>query len=259
MSDHMKKVKSGDRLSIPAETFNTFIDAARDHRTRQQNRGQAARPSNRSTGTILVKNASGADRDRFDVLGVDAPIFTPTDNEDSFKNQVALKGVTPSEDNHEGRFVILQEPVRTGDIGRAVVAGVTPVVVNVSDTEHGFADIADGVAGKLVSAESGGAQILWAELGTGDKWAVVRLSPPGTDEKVKVDSEDDAAYLEDQVTGDDTWISVAKDNGKMKMSHTGPGPTYYSGICPDDFELDQWGHVRRIYDLSIPGWVGPCA
>lgn len=114
MSDYMKKVKSGDSLSIPAETFNTFIDAARDDRTRQQNRGQTAGRSNSTTGTILVKNAGGADLDRFDVLGIGAPIFRPTDNEDTFKNQVTLKGVTPSEGNHEARFVILQEPVGPG-------------------------------------------------------------------------------------------------------------------------------------------------
>ena len=32
----LKKVKSGDALVIPAQTFNTFIAAARDFRARQQ-------------------------------------------------------------------------------------------------------------------------------------------------------------------------------------------------------------------------------
>ena len=32
MGDTLKKVKPGDPLAIPAEAFNTFIDAARDFR-----------------------------------------------------------------------------------------------------------------------------------------------------------------------------------------------------------------------------------
>ena len=35
--DVMKKVRTGDRLTIPAETFNTFIDTARGFRSAQQN------------------------------------------------------------------------------------------------------------------------------------------------------------------------------------------------------------------------------
>ena len=61
------------------------------------------------------------------------------------------------------------------------------------------------------------------------------------------------------VEGDDTWIDVSEADGTFTVSHKGPGSCCYSGSCPDDFELDQWGHVRRIYDKSIPGWVGPCA
>ena len=36
MGDAFKKVQSGDALRIPAETFNTFIDAARDFKARRQ-------------------------------------------------------------------------------------------------------------------------------------------------------------------------------------------------------------------------------
>jgi hypothetical protein len=43
MSDHSKKVKSGDPLRMPAATFNTFLDAARDWLARQLNIGGAPR------------------------------------------------------------------------------------------------------------------------------------------------------------------------------------------------------------------------
>ena len=68
MSEPLKKVAAGDLLAIPAETFNTFIDMARDYRSRQVGVAQSPQPS-RSSGIVLVKNASGADRNRFDVLG----------------------------------------------------------------------------------------------------------------------------------------------------------------------------------------------
>jgi hypothetical protein len=92
-----------------------------------------------------------------------------------FKNRVALSCVTPDIDAHEGRFVVLAEPLAVGAIGRAYIAGVCPVQVNVTDEAHGYASIADGDTTQLASATSGPAQILWKAAGTGSRWAVVRL------------------------------------------------------------------------------------
>ena len=143
MVDHMKKVKSGDALVIPAQTFNTFIDAARDFRARQQENAQTAQPGFRSSGIILVKNASGYDQNRFAILGIDSPVITPTDNEDEFKNKIVFSGVTPTDADHIGKFVILAEPLADGEIGRAFAHGVCPVKVNVEDEAHAYADIED--------------------------------------------------------------------------------------------------------------------
>ena len=40
--DALKKVQSGDPLVIPAQTFNTFIDAARDFKARQLQQGRTS-------------------------------------------------------------------------------------------------------------------------------------------------------------------------------------------------------------------------
>ena len=74
----------------------------------------------RQASVILVKNTSGQDQDRFAVLGIDAPIIAPgaDGNEEEFKRQVALSCVTPTAE-HAGRFVVLQEPLADGAIGRA--------------------------------------------------------------------------------------------------------------------------------------------
>ena len=75
MGDPFKKVQRGEPLRIPAETFNTFIDAAKDFRQRTQNRGQSSLANFADSGIVLVKNASGGDRDRYDILGIDSPKF----------------------------------------------------------------------------------------------------------------------------------------------------------------------------------------
>ena len=179
MADTLKKVKPGDPLAIPAATFNTFVDAAQDFRNRQHRQERPLPPASAGSGTIRVKNASGADRDRFAVLGIDVPVFTPTDNLEGFKNEPVLAGVVPTTANHLGRFVVLAEPLAAGAIGRAVLTGLTPVKVYIDDVAHRAADVDNSNATRLRSSTSGTASILWAEAGTGERWALVRLGGAG--------------------------------------------------------------------------------
>jgi len=125
MADHMKKVQSGNPLVIPAQAYNAFIDAAVDYRHRTAHIGQKAEPSSRQAGIILVRNDSGSDQNRLAVLGIDTPIIDPASNDSEFKNRVALSCVTPAADTHEGKFVILAEPIASGKIGRAYVCRST--------------------------------------------------------------------------------------------------------------------------------------
>src|SRR5690349_10575012 len=111
MGDTLKKVQRGAKLQIPAAAYNAFVDAARDFQQRQRGSAQSAQATAVNSGVVLVKNTSGDDRDRFDVLGVDVPIYGPADNLESFKNKIALKGITPTT-NHAGKFVILLEPLK---------------------------------------------------------------------------------------------------------------------------------------------------
>src|SRR5512146_1077497 len=107
--DPFKKVRTGDRLRIPATTYNAFIDAALDLRARRQNATTQDTPTFRQAGIIQVKNCTGENRERFDVLGVDDPIFLPAENETSFKNRVMFDGVVPVDPDHKGKFVVLLE------------------------------------------------------------------------------------------------------------------------------------------------------
>ena len=182
MGDTLRKVQVGEPLAIPASTFNSFIDAARDFRARQQSATSDSLQSFRQTGIVPVKNGSGEDRERFDVLGISGPLFTPTDNADEFKNRIALNGVLPDIDAHLGKFAILLEPLTPDSVGRACVAGVCPARIYIEKTWHPYADIADDEAGHLISRPCGAAQILWKEDGEGAaKLAIVRLGTPSPD------------------------------------------------------------------------------
>lgn len=187
---NLRHVRSGDPLRIPAGDWNRIVDATRAFF--QQQAGAAAKaPANAATaGTrqasvILVKNASGADQQRFAVLGIDAPIILPGSggNDDEFQRQVALSCVVPTTAEHQGRFAILLEPLPVGGIGRACVAGVSVVRLKIANEDDPQADVADGDPRKLTTVASGGsAQVLWKEEppdGATEVWAVVRFGSTG--------------------------------------------------------------------------------
>jgi len=171
----MKKVKSGDPLVIPASTFNAFIDAAQAHQAGQRAVGGEGIRTFGHTATVRIRNDSGADIGRFGVLGIDGPVIGPDANLVEFQGRPTLKGVTPVAGTHDGKFVVLLDPIGNGRIGRGCAGGVTVARVDVSDAAHGYADIDDGDASHLASASSGAAKILWKESGTGEKWALVTI------------------------------------------------------------------------------------
>ena len=174
MSD-LRKVKPGDPLKVPAATFNAFVDAAADFQRRQRDQGGGDLRTRPDLCAVPIKNNSGGDLNRFAVVGIDSPIFTPTDNEDAFKNRVALVGVTPTVALHAGRFAIILEPIANGKIGQAAVAGVCPVQINVAAVTDTFADVTNSDSTALTSGSFGGATILWRATGTGPQWAIVRF------------------------------------------------------------------------------------
>jgi hypothetical protein len=158
----LQKVKRGGPVIIPAATFNTFIDAARDFPNRQRSARRAAVREQRDTGIALVRNDSGADRERFDVLGLAGRIIKPTEKADELKNRAASKGVAPTDD-HADSFAVLFEPLAAGAIGRPCVDGVSAACVAGVNEPHGFADAVEGVAGVLRSSASGTGRLLWVQ------------------------------------------------------------------------------------------------
>ncbi|MBI5725219.1 MAG: hypothetical protein HZA50_14765 [Planctomycetes bacterium] len=177
MSDPFAKVSPGQSLKIPASAYNTFVDAAKNYQNQKFDQSQTARPALQQNTIILVRNDSGADRGRFDVLGISGPVFSPADDENAFINQPALCGVSPTSENHAGKFVILLEPITAGQMGRACIDGMSIVRLEVDKQTDKFADVKSGDPSTLKSCLIGSARILWKDSGTA--WALVRMGEGG--------------------------------------------------------------------------------
>ncbi|MDD4270989.1 MAG: hypothetical protein PHN77_22440, partial [Thermoguttaceae bacterium] len=179
MTQELFPLKPGQRLEgIPHKAWNAFVEAARYAKGQKQSRRRTALRDVPQTGIVRVKNCSGEDRDRFDVLGIDDVFPPPADNPSGFKVGPVLHGVTPDKKKHFGRFVVLLEPAKRHKIVSACIAGITVARLNIEADEDWIrsADIAGGEAGHLKAHVQGSAKILWREEGSGTVWAVVRLS-----------------------------------------------------------------------------------
>jgi hypothetical protein len=182
MSGPWKKVSAGQRFAPPAALWNEMIDVVDFVRDLRRNGGAIAGEGLGADGAIVsVQNNSGADRDQFEVLAISAPVYDPATALAPFKQFRALAGVAPdvgsfTADGMDGRFGVLLQPIRSGGVGRAMVAGVVQCQVNLTATWHFRADIADGDCAKLTSYPGGSARILAIDReATGTKWAWVQL------------------------------------------------------------------------------------
>jgi hypothetical protein len=170
----INKVTTGQKVSFKAETFNTIADTVN---LINRSRGRTGAPEAKRGGsgnTIFVKNTSGSDIERGEVLGIDAPIMAPGTNEDEFLARVSFKGVTPDGDDHKGKFIVCADKIKDGDIGRGYIAGTCHAKVDIQAEADEFADIEDGET--LLKSGASGAKILWKETGTGEVWTILSLT-----------------------------------------------------------------------------------
>ena len=206
MGDHLKKVRSGDPLKIPAATYNAFVDAARYVRNRQEVGGVS--PAARTPGTVLVRNASAALVQRHYVLGITGVEMDPTSSLPIAYSDPVMTCNTPTA-NHMGRFVVTAQPIPPGELGWAYIDGVcwTKVIVQTGMEAYEYADPYEGLTVGLVAVVEGSAKILWKPAGVGLLWAVVRLGVGSSIQvrPVKVYNDGGASGGYDE--GTDTWSS----------------------------------------------------
>ena len=185
MADPFRGYRPGDKIPNDAGAFNAFALAAKFARDARPTLSDEQRTNTRSGDIIRVKNKTSIDLKRGNIVGLDAPIFTPTDSESAFLREVTFRGVVP-DSSHVGKFAVLLEPALPDRVVKAIVSGVCLVRLDVVDATHTHADIFPTDVTALVTNDYGSAQVLWIDNGVYDggydgyygadtKWAVVRI------------------------------------------------------------------------------------
>jgi len=176
VGDPLKKVLPGQELSIPAQAYNAFVDAALAHRG-VNSHGVAIpeRSYSRHPGLIRVRNTTASVLARFAPVGLSGVAIDPTASLANFQNTPVFNAVAPGSSTYLGKFAVLQKPLASGAVGDAVLSGVTVAQISVQHATHDRADVDASGGGALVTSYYGAAEILFAESGTGTKWAVLRI------------------------------------------------------------------------------------
>ena len=156
----MKKVAKGQTFSPKADTWNAFIDAAQFVRQRQTAITSSVIPTNRQNTIVKIRNKSGEDQNQLSVLGIDDLAIQPDSEEtiQRFRTEQPVfdcKRIADIDEakQHEMKFVVLVDPIKNNECGRAIVTGITWVTA------------ANGTKGvKLPAAAAGLAALLSAVI-----------------------------------------------------------------------------------------------
>jgi hypothetical protein len=173
MAGSLQKVVRGQPLRIPADSWNTLMDVARAYNKRPAQRAGDALAGYR-TDVIRIRNDTGVDVNKFEMLMPGAPVFVPPGAAAlaEFKQQRHIfTGAVPLPLRP---FCVMQEPVADGAIGRGILTGVAIALVAFTHDKMPYAD-GDTTVATLEGSGDGYAKVLWKESGTGDKWAVLLL------------------------------------------------------------------------------------
>lgn len=173
-------VTPGDMLDgIPAANWNSWNDAAEFVRDARNGRIADALTWNRTNGIVRVKNSSGGDLNRFSICAPSGILFSQTDNATEFYEDPVLTVTTPAAADQLRGWCVLQEPIKSNQVGRAMFVGLTVCQIDVVDSGDDYADTIASDSAKLQSGPFGSAAILYKESGTGTKWALICLGTPG--------------------------------------------------------------------------------
>lgn len=181
MATKVRTVMRGQAFAPTAGEWNAIAEATNAYHARQRGDGsQESLPP----GVVSVRNDSGQHLTRYAVAGIDDALVQPHHSFEQFAERVAFKVVEPTEEHTGGRFAILAEPLAPGAVGRAVLTGQTPVLVQMLDETHTFAEVEVGTTNNLVSAQSGSVMLLTIQpadkRATPDMaWCIARLGDGG--------------------------------------------------------------------------------
>lgn len=172
------RVSKGDRLRIEAKRWNRINEAVDQFSLGRLSidGAPAARGPDQS---IRVVNASGVALERFQIVGIDAVAFPPSDLAGA--NTPFGLAAVHAPDRGE-RVGVMIEPAADGELGRAVFHGVTACRVKPypAGVVGPRASAVTGGYQHLVSSPAGPVEVLWHDEDAIEDewlWALVRLGP----------------------------------------------------------------------------------
>lgn len=224
----LKKFQVGDPFRPSARILNAWTDAALAHQGTRTGNSRSRGHQVLGPGECWIQNDSGADRDRFEVLGLGEALISPDLEEEEFLVKPAYVGKKPQAvtngTTHVGAWAMLLEPIAYQEIGRAIVHGTISATIDITHPWHDRVDIAhDSVA--ATSNWYGSAQILWPLQDptdgrpTGEQLARIRLSNFVTAEMygrvtetygIAADASGDVMLLFEDQYGDDEDVATVE-------------------------------------------------
>ena len=191
----MEKVHQGESVVIKAATWNSFVDAAEFAKKAKSLVGSDGVFAGFTGNMVFVRNKCGETLPRFGAVVLSDTVVPHDSASEEIECETPAFDGVPAEDEgeeDEGNekesrpFAVAVEPIASGEIGRALVFGVTPARVDVVHEEDACAEPVPGSStGAMRSTNVGYARIVWKEDGTGEKWCFLRLgaSEPRADDK----------------------------------------------------------------------------
>lgn len=138
--DTTGKVSSGQPFRPPpAPIWNAMVDAGNAFKNNQLGTQQAPKLIPRKSDIVKVRNDTGADRVKGQVIGLGDKITTNVEQKHTW-----FEGVAPTAGVKYASVAIYLGAVVDGNIGDAQVAGVCIARVNVSSTVHTHAYVVPG-------------------------------------------------------------------------------------------------------------------
>lgn len=242
MDNSNDKASPGQPLRAPrAETWNGMVDAGNAYRAGRLNVGAPPPTRPRQTDLVRIKNNSGADRARGEILLIDGKAITDLTDE-----HIWLLGDEPTAD---GYFAILKEPIASGGVGVSQVSGCCLAMVDVSDTDHTRAKAAAGLY-LLESSTDGPLEILYQPGTTGEVECVVRFAG-GSGGASLFGFKTTSAMVSNIATG-----NVYPLSDTVFSTPTLTSQTIVSSILFGDLPVDTIGYCVKDgsqYQILIPG------
>jgi len=262
--DDFQKVSAGQSFKPKATTWNGFIDAAVYVKNRQGGMTvDAARRLSRA-GIVLVHNTSDDDMAVFSPMYISGSIVEVEDDETALKFMDGLPAFTADkfseEDDLTKPLVILQQPVKSDEMGKALIFGITPVrlIDSDSDDENKYAVPSLEDSTGFETASSGPCRIICKSEGD-ESWAVVFLGASAEQEyngPFKIINGESGLEVVDGMELDDSYAGYAMGNGELEPIESGtpsgsaPGYVCLKGEFDETAESFSWSYIITEYPES---------